>query len=68
MISWQMNDANQHDPRPAGNKIAGPFWAAVGARLSGRMRALFHLPPAAGSRILILFIALAFVKLALLVG
>src|SRR6266576_5625674 len=66
MISRQMNDSYQHDSRPAGNKTAGPFWAAVGARLSSRMRTLFHLPLAAGSRILILLVALAFVKLALL--
>src|ERR1043166_5486257 len=63
-----MKDAYQQDARAAGHKTAGPFWAAVGARWSGRMRALFHLPRAAASRILILLVVLALVKLALLAG
>src|SRR5688572_7853344 len=67
MISRQMNEANQHDADRAGFEAARPFWVTAFSRLTSRLRAMFNLPPAALSRVTVVFFALALIKIALLV-
>src|SRR5688572_27351079 len=68
MIPRQMTDSYQHDAHPAGCETIRPFWDRVLAGLAARGRVLFRLPPAVWSRIVLVFLALAFIKLAMLIG
>ena len=63
-----MTDAHQSSAEQAGFETAAPFWSSLATRLSGHAHPLFKLPPAAASRMVIVFVALASIKLALLIG